>query len=76
MPRRRAGIGALKRNQELRKKAAAKGEELEAQHLEHVEEVLTGFKSHLETFARKHRDDINAVRALRALRAWLWRWVC
>ena len=59
--RRRAGVGKLLQKKREREKAAAKGQEIEEQHLEHVEKVLGEFKEHLEQFASRHRDDINKV---------------
>mgnify|MGYP003878281553 CR=1 FL=1 len=60
--RRRAGVGKLLRKKREREKAAAKGQQIEEQHLEHVEKVLSDFKEHLQGFASRHREDINKVR--------------
>lgn len=57
--RRRAGVGKLLQKKREREKAAAKGQQIEDQRLEHVEKVLGEFKEHLEQFASRHRDDIN-----------------
>lgn len=67
--RRRAGVGKLLQKKREREQAAAKGQEIETQHLEHVESVLAEFKEHLESFASRHRDDINRVRAVVCARA-------
>ena len=67
--RRRAGVGKLLQKKREREQAAAKGQEIETQHLEHVETVLAEFKEHLESFASRHRDDINRVCAAAARRA-------
>ena len=60
--RRRGRLGgraAIQRNQAREKKFDAVGITMGAAKIEHVEEQLQLFRSNLENFARKHKDNIR-----------------
>jgi ESCRT-II complex subunit VPS22 len=57
--RRGVGLGAIQQRQKEKAAAEAVGSQLAENRAKHVEEQLSAFKTHLETFARKHRKEIN-----------------
>ena len=59
MRRRGVGIGALKKKKEAAQKFKQAGQKLQAEKIEHVTEQLSSFKTHLEEFARKYKNEIK-----------------
>lgn len=57
--RRGVGLGAIQQRQQQKAAAEAVGSQLAENRAKHIEEQLGAFKTHLETFARKHRKEIN-----------------
>ena len=60
------GIAGIERNAQMRKAYEDKGRELTEEKLEHVKKSLESFRSHLELFARKYKDEIQKDPKFRA----------
>ncbi|XP_064401751.1 vacuolar-sorting protein SNF8-like [Halichondria panicea] len=59
MARRRAGLGAIKKDKFVKDKYAAKSSEIADLQFTHVTSQLDTFRKHLEQFASKHKQDIR-----------------
>lgn len=57
--RRGVGVAAFRDRQREKAAGAAVGSAMSADRAKHIEEQLATFKTHLEEFAAKHRNDIN-----------------
>lgn len=57
--RRGVGVAAFRDRQREKAAGAAVGSAMSADRAKHIEEQLATFKTHLEAFAAKHRNDIN-----------------
>lgn len=64
--RRGVGVGAAQQRQALAARSMAMGEAVAADRARHVQEQVETFKTHLERFARQHRDEINKDPEFRA----------
>uniref|UniRef100_A0AC34G734 Vacuolar-sorting protein SNF8 n=1 Tax=Panagrolaimus sp. ES5 TaxID=591445 RepID=A0AC34G734_9BILA len=57
--RRRVGVGAIRQKQDMQAKFQAKGEELASEQISQFSSQLDSFKTKLEEFAMKHKDEIQ-----------------
>lgn len=64
--RRGAGISALHKKKEAKNLFESKAEEIESEQFEYISKALSSFKANLETFAQKHKKEINRNPQFRA----------
>ena len=57
--RRGVGVAAIKNKQQMQKQFNKVGGEIEKQQLEEMNKQVAEFKNNLETFAVKHKKEIN-----------------
>ena len=58
--RRGVGVAAIRGREQMQKKFKDVGVELEKEQLTEMNKQLSEFKNHLETFAFKHKKEINS----------------